>query len=172
MFPLKNLARKGLSSMDPESNMVIQITVMSLHLREAEMGHKQDPLITPCPLSETVGLASGSDPYLNCYIMMSWYGNTFHSTGPLWGESSSNQWIPLTREFTMQSLDVSLLLTLIGCWTDSWIASDLNTLIPTDIIEMKNWYNHHSENIIVSKISKLTHLFCAWVGYTFHINDM
>ena len=158
-----------LSSMYPESSMVIQITVMSLHLWEAEMGHKQDPLITPCPLSETVGLATGENSYLNCYMMISWYGNTFHSNGPLWGESSS---IPLTRDFAMQSLGVSLLLTLIGCWTDSWIASALNTLIPTHIIEMKNWYNHHSENFIVSKISKLTHLFCAWVGYTFHINDM
>ena len=29
--------------------------------------------------------------------MMSWNGNIFYVTGPLWGESTSHRWIPLTK---------------------------------------------------------------------------
>ena len=30
--------------------------------------------------------------------MMSWYRHALHITGPLWGESTGDQWIPLTKE--------------------------------------------------------------------------
>ena len=30
-------------------------------------------------------------------MMTSWHGNTFRMTGPLWGESTGNQWIPITK---------------------------------------------------------------------------
>ena len=30
-------------------------------------------------------------------MMTSWHGNALHITGPLWGESTGHQWIPLTK---------------------------------------------------------------------------
>ena len=30
-------------------------------------------------------------------IITSWHCNTLRTTGPLWGESIGNQWIPLTK---------------------------------------------------------------------------
>ena len=35
--------------------------------------------------------------FLIWYMMMSSFGNVFHVSGPLWGESTVHWWIPLTK---------------------------------------------------------------------------
>ena len=57
--------------------------------------------------------------------MMSWYGNTFCITGPLWGESISHWWIPHTKGPYYIALMDPLMSTWISCWISSWAASDL-----------------------------------------------
>ena len=42
-------------------------------------------------------------------IMTSWHGNTFHITGPLWGESNSHWWISLTKGQQCRPLMISML---------------------------------------------------------------
>ena len=39
-------------------------------------------------------------------MMTSSHGNTFHITGPLWGESTSKWWIPFAKRTVMQNFDV------------------------------------------------------------------
>ena len=34
----------------------------------------------------------------SCHMTMWWQENTFFITGPLWGESTGHQWIPLTND--------------------------------------------------------------------------
>ena len=50
---------------------------------------------------------------------MSWHGSTFIITGPLWGESTSYWWIPLTKGKLSGALIMSLLLVWTSCWTNS-----------------------------------------------------
>ena len=45
-------------------------------------------------------------------MMMSWHENTFHITGPLWGESTSQWWIPLTKGPAMLSFGVFFVVSL------------------------------------------------------------
>ena len=59
-------------------------------------------------------------------MMMSWHGNAFCITGPLWGESNSHRWNILQNtsiDWSMIILILYLLLT--SCWTNSQVSSDL-----------------------------------------------
>ena len=51
-------------------------------------------------------------------MMMSSNGNIFHVTGPLWGESTSDQLIPLTKASDME-FDVFFDLCLTKCWANN-----------------------------------------------------
>ena len=42
------------------------------------------------------------------FMMISWHGNAFHVTGPLWGESTGPWSIPLTNGPIMQGFDVCI----------------------------------------------------------------
>ena len=44
-------------------------------------------------------------------IMMMWYENSFWITGPLWVESTSQRWIPLTKGLYCRAVIFSLLFT-------------------------------------------------------------
>ena len=45
-------------------------------------------------------------------MMLSWHGNTFHVTGPFWGESIGHRWIPLMTGPVMQTFDEFFLVCL------------------------------------------------------------
>ena len=51
------------------------------------------------------------------------HGNVCRITGPLWGESTGHQWIPLTKGPVMPNFDVSL-IAWSSCWTNSRV--DIN----------------------------------------------
>ena len=53
------------------------------------------------------------------YMMLSWHGNTFRITGHL----DSTKKGPV-----MCSIDVFFVVSLRGCWTNSWVTSDLGCL--------------------------------------------
>ena len=59
------------------------------------------------------------------FMMKSWHGDIFHITGPLWGESSSHQWIPHSKGRKCRSLMFSLVLAWTCSWKKNWVASGL-----------------------------------------------
>ena len=58
-------------------------------------------------------------------MMTSSYENIFRITGPLWGESTSHRWIPLTKSSRTRSFDAFLICTSTNGWTNNWNAGDL-----------------------------------------------
>ena len=58
---------------------------------------------------------------------MSWHGKAFCKTGPLWGESTSLWWSPLTRGQYFGVSIFTLLFAWISCWTNSQFVGDLVT---------------------------------------------
>ena len=50
--------------------------------------------------------------------MTSWNGNIFRITGPLWGESTGNRWIPLTQGKSRRAL----MFSLVDDWTSEQTA--------------------------------------------------
>ena len=56
-----------------------------------------------------------ADHYIH-HMMMSSNGNIFHITGPLWGESTSHWWTPLTKG----QWHGALMFSLICAWTNGW----------------------------------------------------
>ena len=69
------------------------------------------------------------------HMMMSWHGFTFWITGPLWEESTSNQWIPLTNGQQCRAL----MLAWTSCWANGRFASDLDVL-------MHKWHHFNKKN--------------------------
>ena len=75
----------------------------------------------------------GADQMIHCLFtaMTLCYGNAFHITGPLWGESTGHRWIPLTKgqQYGTMMFPLSLTLNNIlniqsSCWwlyTQSYI---------------------------------------------------
>ena len=61
------------------------------------------------------------------HMMASWNGNAFCITGPLWGEFTSQQWLPFTMGQWCRALIhvVPLMLVWYKCWTNSPVASNL-----------------------------------------------
>ena len=56
-------------------------------------------------------------------VMMSWHGNSFCVTGPLWGESTSYR-SPLTKGQYHRTLMFSLMTASTNCWINNWAAGD------------------------------------------------
>ena len=52
-------------------------------------------------------------------LRVAWNGNVPHITGPLWGESTGNRWIPFTKDQWCVAVVFSLLLSGLGCWIKS-----------------------------------------------------
>ena len=64
-------------------------------------------------------------------MMTSSYGNIFHVTGPLWGESTGHRWIPLTKA---SDVDVDVFSDL--C-LNKWLSEQtIETLIIWDAIAL------------------------------------
>ena len=75
-----------------------------------------------------------------------WHGNSFHVTGPLWGESAAQGWIPLTlKEPVMQNFEFLSAVSLTNCWTNSWVAMmsmwDVIVILPdeTKSLYLNKW---------------------------------
>ena len=62
-------------------------------------------------------------------MRMSWHGNAFHMTDPLWGESCNSQWIPQVdsphKRPIMENFHVFYVVSSTNSWTNCWVASDL-----------------------------------------------
>ena len=52
-------------------------------------------------------------------------GNIIHITGPLWGESTSHWWIPLTKAIDAERWCFSLICAWTNGWANSWNDADL-----------------------------------------------
>ena len=73
--------------------------------------HKEGPLETP---ATSIG-SYDVDTRIQLCVLTAWYGNTFRITGPLWKESTGNEWIALTEDRQWGALMFSLFITLRNC---------------------------------------------------------
>ena len=74
-------------------------------------------------------------------MMMSWHGSTFHIAGPLWGESTDHQWIPLTKGQWCGALMFPLFLAWTNCWTNNRVPGDLRCL-NTHVTNVIHFFSH------------------------------
>ena len=102
------------------------------------------------------------------HMMTSSNGNIFHITGPFWGESTSHQWIPLTKA-VMRSFDVFFdlqlkkqLSTQARRW---WFETPSRSLWPHCYGNTKD---RHSMTHGVCEIWGLCHEFKIW--YMFYVD--
>ena len=58
----------------------------------------------------------------------SWHGNAFCITGPLWGESTRDWWIPLSKDQWCRALMIPLMSAWTNCWINSQGAGELRCL--------------------------------------------
>ena len=90
-------------------------------------------------------------------MMVSCHRNTSHITGPLWGESTSHRWIPLTKGRWCRAFILYILLAPTSCWTNWLVAGDLGyheahvtSLLSESIIFFDNdklWYSIKHQQI-------------------------
>ena len=66
---------------------------------------------------------------------MSWPGNTFHITDPLWEESTSHWWIPLIKGQWCRDLMFPLWLVKLSCWITVELSVISDDLMLTIMIE-------------------------------------
>ena len=57
------------------------------------------------------------------------HGDAVRFIGPLWGESTADHWIPLTRRWAMRNFDI-LSIAWTSCWRYGWFDGDLRCLNP------------------------------------------
>ena len=60
-----------------------------------------------------------------CNNLMSWHGSTFCIIGPLWGESTDDRWILLTKDQWCRPLMLPFMLAWTRCWTSCRVDGDL-----------------------------------------------
>ena len=103
-----------------------------------------DGLVQDCSNSSALAmelLQSCSKP-----SSISWYGNTFSFTCPLWGESTSHRWIALTKDQYCRSLMFALLLSWASYWTNSRVDTDFRYThvhvmsLQWDTVKCENWF--------------------------------
>ena len=82
-------------------------------------------------------------------MMMSSNGNIFHVTGPLWGESTSHWWIPLTKASDMELLFWSVPKQTVVQTIDTLVIWDAITLIMTSLTWMDRQHGHTMLNMTV-----------------------
>ena len=63
------------------------------------------------------------------YMKTSWLWSAFSITSPLWGESTSHWWIPLTKSQWCGALIFPLMSALTNCWANSREAGELKCLV-------------------------------------------
>ena len=73
-------------------------------------------------------------------MMTLWNGNTFHITGPLWGQSISHWWIPFTKGQQCGTFDF-FMSAQTSCSTNIHLTSDLRWWRSCDISVMNSWNN-------------------------------
>ena len=83
------------------------------------------------------------------HIMTPWHGNTFHIMGFLFGESTSYQWIALTKPRASSTR----LWCLLCCWPEKTVEQTINLPVIWDTM-MTMWL-HHDVGITSTTVKSL-----------------
>ena len=94
-----------------------------------------------------------NEPHQNSrmgYTPYSWHGNASHITGPLCGESTGHQWIPVISDQRFGDFMFHLLLAGTNCWTNTWFNVDFRCHVAS--------LSYHVKSGLISGITSHQHL--------------
>ena len=104
-------------------------------------------------------------------IGVSWWHGCTYITGHLWGESTSDWWIPLTKGQQFIAFIFSLLLAWTSCWTNNEVDSDFRC--PDTVMARPSslWVEYWSFQVLCISLPVFTdfiflflyfHISCKW----------